>query len=595
MTSKVFSYKAPSSKSIANRALILAALSQGTSKLQNVPYGDDVDLMIHNLRLLGVHIKETRGRDDRTLLVTGTNNKIDQSEHLSRKTIKLNTGYAGTTTRFLLAFSTLLNKKIILSGSDRMQQRPIKDLIDALRSLSANITYNTKVGHLPVTIHPQIPVGGSITIDASKTSQFVSSLLLIAPFLERKTTFRIQGLGPSQNYIESTRTLIHEWEQKGKNPTYSIPSDIASASYIIAIAILSCTKIVFENYTPSRLHPERKFFETLEKMGCKLKVQQGILEITPPVNRKSLGTIDASTMPDTALTLAMIAALTPGKTTLKNIQHLKYKECDRLTALHKELTKLGIQVKKTSESLTVWGKTKPLPKKSIHTYGDHRIALAFSILKSQYPQIIIQNPDVVQKSYPNYWRDYREFALSLNKNIVLIGMPGTGKTSFGKALAKYWKYDFIDLDEVFESRMHTKINAYIEIHGWEAFRKKESELLRSLKPNSRTVIATGGGVVLKKDNIPLLENLGTIVCLKTTYKNLLSHLKKDPKTTAQRPHLSNTQSMARVLKNLYRERTPLYDTASQITISPISETSDSQKDLARKIQSLEQELFSNAP
>lgn len=606
LTSKPYSYSAPASKSIANRAIILAALSHGTSELQKVPDGDDVNLMITSLRLLGCTIEEKRTKDTRTLWITGMIKKIDHTKKGTPKTTKLYTGNAGTTTRFILSLATLLNKKIILSGSTRMQERPIEDLVDALRNLGANITYNERPHHLPVTVHPQVPVGGDITIDMSRTSQFATSILLIAPFLERNVSLRLKNPGPSISYFEGTLALLKEWSityeqkkstektvtlkpQKIQGRKYNISSDISSASYIITLAILHCTKIVFKNYTPSHLHAESTFFNAIEKMGCKLQRHKNTLQISPPKIRKPLGAIGASSMPDTALTLAVLAALTPGKSILQNIGHLKYKECDRLKALKQELTKLGAKVILTAKNLTIWGREKLNPTTNIQTYGDHRMALAFSIMKSQYPQIAIHNPEVVQKSYPNYWHEYRDFMLALNKNIVLIGMPAAGKTALGKELARQWKYHFVDLDAIFESNIHTSIATFVKTHGWAAFRKEETAILETLKPNSKTIISTGGGVVLQKKNIPLLKKLGTTVYLETTNQDMLHRLTKSAKAKHQRPNLE--QATTKTINDLASERVPLYDACSQIKIPSIKETSNLTRDLATKVQALEQKLF----
>lgn len=543
--------------------------------------------MIQNLQKLGCTITEKTQPKYRTLLVTGLINKIDQKSEKKQKALYINTGNAGTTTRFILAIATLLNKKIILNGSKRMQQRPIAEEVTALNELGAHITYQKTHEKLPIIIHPRVPQGGKVTINAQSTSQFGTSILLIAPFLQNTTTVAIKNVGPSKTYLSSTLKLLQEWglkyEQKNsskwtctfqtqsvKGQRISILEDISSASYLMGAAILN-NKNIEVNITDyeSPLHPEREFLSVLKQ--------------------PSIRTIDASTIPDTALTLAMIAALTPGKTTLTNIHHLRYKECDRLKALQQELEKLHIRTTCTPTSLAVWGTSAELPSASIKTYDDHRIALAFSILKSRFPHIIIENPEVVQKSYPKYWEDYRDFTLSLNTNIVLIGMPGSGKSSLGQALAKKWKYQYLDLDRAFEKNVQTTIAQFVEIHGWEAFRKKETEILRNLKPKSKTIISTGGGVVLKKANAPLLKKLGTIVFLESTQSNTLHHLEHDPRTQKQRPNLR--KDTKKNLRRMYQERTRLYHALGQITIPTMKETSRPTDDIHAKIQSLEYQLF----
>ncbi|MFA7277747.1 MAG: 3-phosphoshikimate 1-carboxyvinyltransferase [Candidatus Gracilibacteria bacterium] len=588
MKSNVFSYNPARSKSITNRALVLAALFGGKSFIQSAPYGDDVNAMIEALRKLGIEIDVQEKEDSRDIVV---NKKIDLKEKYSNKVIRINAKNAGTTSRFILAYAATLNKKIILSGSAGLKKRPIAELVDALNQLGAHITYEEEAGHLPVCIHPQVPQGGTINISMQKTSQYASALSLIAPFLQKKTTIKTTGDRRSKSYFDTTRTLIKLWSkdnvQKNRSKKITIPVDIASASYIIAISVINCTKILVRNMILSDLDAEKEFFKYIKKMGCDVGQTKTGLLISPPRKFKPLKKIDAREIPDSVLTLAMICALTQDKTTISNVSHLRYKECDRLLAMSNELKKLGAKVQLKNNTITIGRGEKVDVEARINTYDDHRMAMVFSIPKSIYPSISIENPVVVQKSYTKYWEDYRKTILSLNKNFILVGMPGSGKTSLAKELARLWDYSFIDLDETFVTKEKMSIETYIQKHGWESFRKKESKILKTFKPNQRIIISTGGGAILKKENISVLKKLGIIIYLETGASQLTTHLKKDSKNS--RPHLQ--KDILDKLKTIEKERIPLYKAIKDISLSPISETKNKEYDIKRKIKNLENQLF----
>ncbi len=588
MKSKVFSYNPTRSKSITNRALVLAALLGGKSYIKNAPYGEDVDAMIEALQKLGIDISVQKKEYSRDITV---NKKIDLSKKYDDKLIKINAKNAGTTSRFILAYATTLNKKIILDGSENLKKRPIAELVDALNKLGAYITYEEEVGHLPVCVHPQVPQGGTINISMKKTSQYASALSLVAPFLQKKTAIKTTGDRRSKSYLDITRALIRLWSknnvQKSSSKKITIPVDIASASYIIAINIINCTKILVRNMAISELDAEKDFFKYIKMMGCDVRQTKKGLLISPPRKFKPIKKIDARKIPDSVLTLAMICALTQEKTIISNVSHLRYKECDRLLAMSNELKKLGTKVHLKNNVIVIEKGKKVDTEAKINTYDDHRMAMVFSIPKSMYPSISIENPDIVQKSYTTYWKDYRKTILSLNKNFILIGMPGSGKTSLGKELARLWNYSFIDLDEAFITKEQISIETYVQEYGWESFRKKESKILKTLRSNQRLVISTGGGVILKKENIVALKKLGVIAYLETDTSQLATHLKEDSRN--MRPHLQ--KNILNNIQVLEKERNALYKDIKDISLSPIPETKNKEHDMKKKIYNLENQLF----
>lgn len=393
----------PGSKSIANRALILSVLTGTPTTLKNVPICNDTQLMIKALSKL-----------------------IDLESP-----IKIYTGNAGTTTRFITALSTLQNKKIMVSGDKRMCERPIKDLTFALNKLGAKITC-TK-GCPPVKIKPSIPKGGSISLPGNISSQFLTALLLTAPHFTEKTTINIDQKLCSQPYIKMTIEVMKEFgykivnnkfaqfkiePQTGKSPkNYTIESDVSAASYIGAFAALNPRKeILLTNIFEKSIQGDIAFLKYLKKMGCKITQTKKGTKIKGPKNLKSIGTVDMNKTPDLVMTFATLAMLTPGKTTIKNIANLKIKETDRLEALEKEIKKFGIKVITTKDSITIHGdpeilkttKTTHSKRISIKTYNDHRIAMCFGILNNKFPKLHIQNPKCVAKSYPNFWKDLKK-------------------------------------------------------------------------------------------------------------------------------------------------------------------------------------------
>ncbi len=542
----------PGTKSIANRALILAALANGTSTLRNMPEGEDVHLMMQALKTLGIRIEKRKNE----VRVHGRGGKFQLESS------NFFVGNAGTVARFITPLLTLTGKKVIVTGDENMKKRPIQALTQALKNLGTTINYNEKNGFLPITIGPEKIQGGFTKIDASLSSQYLSGILMMGSQTQKPITLEIEKSISSAPYITMTLDLIKKFggkiTEKRKTRQYiitpsayksqnlTIETDAVAGSYIAGLAAVHKVNILIRGISPRTIQGEYSFFKVLKKMGKTLK---------------SPGKVDCNAFPDSSMTLAILAAISHGKTTLTNIHHLRAKETDRIAALENELRKIGIHVSSTDDSLTIIGNPKlSLNKKIlINTYHDHRMAMCFSILKSLFPCIEIENPACVKKSYPNFWNDYKTVITSLGKNIVLTGMRGSGKTTIGKALAQKSKMKFVDLDEVFEKKFKSSIASFVEKNGWKKFRQEEKKIVQKIGAKKNLVIATGGGTIIDKDNEKMLKKNGIAVFLDCPVEILKKRIQKDQKTASRRPHLQD-------IKTLYDERKNRYDASADLTI-----------------------------
>lgn len=379
----------PGSKSITARAIILSALHDKKIKLKNIPKCDDTKYLINALK------------------------KLDSKS----KKIKIYTGNAGTTTRFLTAFCALkinqLNKETItIYGDKRMNERPIKELTQAINKIGANIETlgGKKKDCPPIKIYPAELTGGKVKIRGDISSQYISALLMIAKFTKKKTTIEIEKKLCSKPYLIMTEKLIKKFENK-KLKEFTIESDASSASYIGEYALLNPDKkIILENITKRSIQGDIKFLEYLSKMGCKTTEHKNCTEIEGTGILKPLNNVDMNETPDIVMTFAVLAIFAKGVTKITNIGNLRIKETDRLQALENEIKKFGINVKAGKDFIEIHGNPNFISKInaspiSINTYNDHRIAMAFGILKSKMPNIKIENPKCVSKSYPTFWKD----------------------------------------------------------------------------------------------------------------------------------------------------------------------------------------------
>ncbi|MDP2642840.1 MAG: 3-phosphoshikimate 1-carboxyvinyltransferase [Candidatus Peregrinibacteria bacterium] len=381
---KTIKILAPGSKSIAARAMILAALHDKKIKLKNIPKCDDTRYLINALK---------------------------------NKNIKIFTGNAGTTTRFLTAFCALkinqLNKKTItISGDERMNERPIKELTSALNQLGAKIETlgGKKKDCPPIKIYPSELTGGKIKIRGDISSQYISALLMIAKFTKNKTTIEIEKKLCSKPYVKITKKLIKEFENENLKK-FTVESDASSASYIGEYAALNPDKkIILENLTKNSIQGDIKFLEYLSKMGCKTTEHKNCTEIEGTRTLKPLSNVNMNETPDLVMTFSVLAMFANGVTKITNIGNLRIKETDRLQALENEIKKFGIKVKTGKDFIEIHGNPNLISKIalstiSINTYNDHRIAMAFGVLKSKIPKLKIENPKCVSKSYPTFWKD----------------------------------------------------------------------------------------------------------------------------------------------------------------------------------------------
>jgi len=407
----------PGSKSITNRVLTLAALTNKNQlTIKNAANCDDSDRMIECLNKLGLKIEQKNS----TILIKGNIKKTN-------KTTELYTGHAGTTTRFLTALCTTLNRHVIIKGSKRMHERPINLLTEALNKLGAKIKNTNNCP--PLEIFPQKLKGGQITINGNISSQYISALLMTTPFAEKDTNINIDQKLCSTPYVHMTIEIMKEFGIKIKNNNfehfkitakqnttpplqYTIESDCSSASYIGAFAALNPEiKIQLNNIFQNSLQGDIKFTNYLEKMGCKVKFNKKGVLIQGPKKLKSLKEIDFNKTPDLVMTFAVLAMFTKGKTKFTNIENLKIKETNRIKALKNEISKFGIKIKTGTDYIEIEG--KPKLKKSklinkkipINTYKDHRMAMCFGTIKHIFKKLEIEKPNCVSKSYSTFWQD----------------------------------------------------------------------------------------------------------------------------------------------------------------------------------------------
>ena len=594
------------SKSISNRALVLAALGSGKCRIRNLLHSDDTEVMMSALAKLGCadFAWEDNGE---TLVVDGKGGLIEASSE------ELYLANAGTAARFLTTVTSLANPSTsnvsVLTGNTRMQERPIGPLVDALTSNGVAISYKEKAGSLPIKVAASAGFdGGEISLAATTSSQYVSSLLMCAPYARNPVTLKLVGGRPiSQLYIDMTMAMMstfgvhvqksateehtyHIPKQSYKNPShYEIESDASSATYPLAIAAITGTTCTIPNIGTKSVQGDARFaVDVLRPMGCDVKQSDTSTTVTGPKpgQLRPLKEVDMEPMTDAFLTASILAAVASPSdgsrtTRITGIANQRVKECNRIAAMKDELSKFGVTSREHDDGIEIDGRglDLSLPSSSIHCYDDHRIAMSFSVLSLVAPgPILLDDKDCTAKTWPGWWDTLSQtFKTSLEgaeapsnlrsgvtqpcrstKSIFLIGMRGAGKTTAGQWAAPVLNWPFLDLDEELERTSGTTVMDMVREQGWDAFRKAENETLRRVMREKATshIFACGGGIVEGEDNrralIDWKQQGGIVLLISRPIINIMEYLQRD-KT---RP------SYVDDLQGVWQRRKPLYDECS---------------------------------
>jgi len=418
--------KLPGSKSISNRILLLAALAGGDTRIHDVLDADDTRRMLDALRLLGIEVAEESGG---VLRVRGAGGVF------AVKRADLFLGNAGTAIRPLTAALAFCGGDYRLSGVPRMHERPIGDLVDALRSLGAQIDYEGVEGYPPLHIKPGASNGGdAVSIHGNVSSQYLTALLLVLPLLGRRMTVNIVGELISKPYIEITLNALQrfginvereDWSRFiVPQSVYRSPGDIfvegdaSAASYFLAAGAISGLKgggpVRVEGVGRSSIQGDVRFADALTAMGAAVEMGDNWISVSAGAEAMRAGKLkaidaDFNYIPDAAMTIAVAALFADGPCTLRNIGSWRVKETDRIAAMAAELRKLGAQVETTADSLRVTPPAIMMPA-TIDTYDDHRMAMCFSLAALGGVAVRINDPGCVAKTFPDYFDVFRGIA-----------------------------------------------------------------------------------------------------------------------------------------------------------------------------------------
>ncbi|MEE4313666.1 MAG: 3-phosphoshikimate 1-carboxyvinyltransferase [Desulfofustis sp.] len=406
----------PGSKSITQRALIVASLADGRSILRGPLTSEDTDYSSKALRALGVHIET--GED--VWHVDGTGGIIGVPGE------PLYLGNNGTATRFLTSVAALGAGEVIIDGDERMQQRPIAPLIEALQGWGVNIESIRGTGCPPLRIRAAGLSGGRTILPEGKSSQYLSSLLLVAPLARQPAELEVHGEILSKPYVAMTLEVMAEFgvgvetaadfsafrvePARYRARDYRIEGDASGASYFWAAAAVAGGRVTVANVPVPSLQGDTMFVPLLARMGC--SVQQSDFGITVESDGRLEGiTVDMGAMPDVVPTLAVVAAFAEGETEISNIAHLRIKESDRLHGVCVELGKIGVQVDEYPDRMVIHGRGgRDLHGAAIDTYNDHRMAMSMAVAGLRVPGIRITGEQCVAKSFPDFWQRFAELS-----------------------------------------------------------------------------------------------------------------------------------------------------------------------------------------
>jgi 3-phosphoshikimate 1-carboxyvinyltransferase len=486
----------PGSKSISNRVLLLSALCQGTTVVHDLLDSDDTRVMLAALRQLGCGV-EVAGT---TVTITGLGGRAWPTEG-----IEFFMGNAGTAMRPLTAALAVQGGDFTLKGVPRMHERPIGDLVDALRELGCAIDYLGNEGYPPLRVRkPSLQLDKPIPVRGDVSSQFLTALLMALPLAaqDRAITIEVVGELISKPYIEITLNLLarygiaverHGWERfvipagsRYQSPgTIHVEADASSASYFIALgAIAQGSGIRIQGVGADSIQGDIRFMDAAEQMGAKITSGPNWLEIQRGAWPLKGITLDCNHIPDAAMTLAVMALYADGPTTLRNIASWRVKETDRIAAMANESRKLGATVEEGPDWITI----HPLPagqwqRASIHTYDDHRVAMCFSLAAFNADQVPvrIEDPKCVAKTFPDYFEALFSVAHTAASNIPVICIDGptaSGKGTLASRVAAQLGYHYLDSGALYRVTAHAALQAGLTLET--ADEAKIADLARSL-------------------------------------------------------------------------------------------------------------------
>ncbi len=405
----------PGSKSLTNRALVVAALAEGTSRLTGVLDSRDTQVMIDSLRRLGIAVEHSPA--DCSVVVSGCSGRPPVA------VADLWLENSGTSIRFLTALCALGRGTFRLDGNARMRERPIGDLLESLRQFRVSVAAELGTDCPPVVLTSDGLRGGTTTVNADVSSQFLSAILMAAPCAASPVEIRLAGEMVSEPYVEMTCQVMSQFgvnverdepgryrirPQSYRGRSYDIEPDASAASYFFAAAAVTGGEVTVEGLTANALQGDVYFVEALERMGCEVTWNANSITVR---GRELRGIeIDMNAISDTAQTLACVAPFASGPTRIRNVAHMRHKETDRVAAVVTELQRLGLSVEEHPDGMTIH--PGPLQPGTVATYDDHRMAMSFALLGLRVPGIVIADPGCTSKTYPHFFDDLDQLCQS---------------------------------------------------------------------------------------------------------------------------------------------------------------------------------------
>lgn len=401
----------PGSKSITNRALVLAALTGDSfpGELHGVLRSEDTEVMISALQALSFQV-EADWEKNLVRVYRGEGDFIPASK------AELFVANSGTSMRFLTALVSLGRGRYRIDGVPRMRERPIGDLLDALGKLGVRAWSEAGNGCPPIVVESDGLAGGQASIRGDVSSQFLSALLMVAPFARKDVVLEVEGELVSAPYVTMTVAMMRRWgaavsvdgrsfrisaTREYRLAEYTIEPDASAASYFWAAAAIAGGSVTVSGLNRASLQGDVQFVDVLAQMGCRVEeCDAGITVHGGPLRGVD---VDMNDISDTVMTLGAVACFADGPTTIRNVGHIRHKETDRIAALATELRKLGAEVEERDDGLTIT--PCPLTGCAVDTYNDHRMAMSLALVGLKVPGVVIRNPGCVAKTYPAFWRD----------------------------------------------------------------------------------------------------------------------------------------------------------------------------------------------